>query len=110
MNKQNFWSTSILTTLVLGLAACGGGTTEQTETAADNAVAEAGDLTYVKVADAAEVDPTWSNENTVVFHVIGEPDDMHPTNGNSATKTFLHNYTQNYVMASDIIKLDVRQM
>lgn len=108
MNKQNLWSAALLAVSIVSLSSCGGGADETGETTVDNAVAEAGDLTYVQVADATEVDPTWSTENTVVFHVIGEPDDMHPTNGNSATKTFIHNYTQCYVMASDIINLDVR--
>ena len=90
------------------LVSCGGGTSEKADSGADNTVVEAGDLTYVKVDDATEINPQWSDENTVVFHVIGEPDDMHPTNGNSATKTFIHNYTQCYLMAADIINLDVR--
>ncbi|MCB9185493.1 MAG: hypothetical protein H6601_01965 [Flavobacteriales bacterium] len=108
MNKRNLWSAFLMATAVTCLTSCGGGTTETDEKTADDAVAEVGALTYVKIEDATEVDPTWSTENTVIFHVIGEPDDMHPTNGNSATKTFLHNYTQCFVMAADIINLDVR--
>jgi peptide/nickel transport system substrate-binding protein len=105
MNIKNHWIKGVSLMLVAGLASCGGGETKKASTDADNAVAEAGDLTYIKVDDAAEVNPDWSTENTVVFHMIGEPDDMHPTNGNAATRTFLHNYTQCYVMASDIIEL-----
>ena len=105
MKKQNHWSIALLSVAVLGLTACGGGTSEKSESTADNKVAEAGDLTYIDVPDAADVSPEWSKENTVVFHVIGEPDDMHPTNGNSATRSFINNYTQNFVMASDIVEL-----
>ena len=105
MNKQNLWSIALIGASVSALVSCGGGTTEKADAGADNTVVEAGDLTYIKVDDAAEINADWSTENTVVFHMIGEPDDMHPTNGNSATKTFIHNYTQNYVMASDIVEL-----
>lgn len=105
MNKRNHLAIAVLAASVVSLASCGGGTSEDSGKAADNKVAEAGDLTYIDIEDATEVDPEWSTENTVVFHVIGEPDDMHPTNGNSATKTFIHNYTQNYVLASDIVEL-----
>ncbi|TNF25575.1 MAG: hypothetical protein EP314_06625 [Bacteroidetes bacterium] len=90
------------------LVSCGGGDATQDSSDSKNKVQEAGELTYLDVPDATDLNPAWSKENTVVFHVIGEPDDMHPTNGNSATKTFIHNYTQNYVMASDIKMLDVR--
>lgn len=105
MDKQNLFPIALLTVGVFALVSCGGGNTNQGTSEADNTVAEAGDLTYIKVDDADEVNPEWSDENTVVFHVIGEPDDMHPTNGNSATRSFLHSYTQNYLMASDIIEL-----
>lgn len=108
MSIKNYPAALLFGGAIFGLAACGGGTDTKTETSADNKVAEAGSLTYVEVEDASEIDADWSTENTVVFHVIGEPDDMHPTNGNSATKTFLHNYTQKYLMAADIINLDVR--
>lgn len=90
------------------LTSCGGGDTSQDSSSDKDKVEEVGELTYLDVADATDIDPNWSKENTVVFHVIGEPDDMHPTNGNSASRTFISNYTQNYLMASDIKMLDVR--
>jgi peptide/nickel transport system substrate-binding protein len=84
------------------LASCGGGSTTDTS---DQNVVIAGDETYVHVADAEEFLPTWSKENTVVYHMIGDPDDMHPTNGNSATRSMLHMYTQHYLIGSDLIEL-----
>lgn len=105
MIKRNHLAIAVMTASVVSLASCGGGNSDDSATGADNKVAEAGDLTYIEVADATEIDPAWSKENTVVFHDIGEPDDMHPTNGNSASKTFIHNYTQDYLMASDIVEL-----
>ncbi|MCF8257374.1 MAG: hypothetical protein K9J06_07475 [Flavobacteriales bacterium] len=72
---------------------------------AETDIMVAGTETYVHIDDATEFLPTWSKENTVVYHMIGDPDDMHPANGNSATRSMLHNYTQNYIIASDLIEL-----
>lgn len=97
-----FSSTSLMTS-------CGGGaSTEESADAGDKVTEASDDLTYVQIADATDIDPNWSKENTVIFHVIGEPDDMHPTNGNSATKSFIFNYTHNFLMGGDIINLNVR--
>ena len=104
-NKDLLMGFGLIGVLGIGLASCGGTDSAAGGEGGDDAIAEVGALTYVDVPDATEIDPNWSTENTVVFHVIGEPDDMHPTNGNSATKTFIHNYTQHYVMASDIVEL-----
>ncbi len=109
MNLKNngnlFVGLSIIGGSILGLASCGGGSGDDSATKGDNKIAEVGELTYVEVPDATEFKADWSKENTVVFHVIGEPDDMHPTNGNSATRSFLNGYTQHYVVGSDLIEL-----
>ncbi|MFT4545052.1 MAG: peptide/nickel transport system substrate-binding protein [Bacteroidia bacterium] len=108
-NRKSFAALAFLGSAMFGLVSCGSNSsTSEGGATSDDAIAEVGALTYVKIDDAAEVDPTWSDENTVVYHFIGEPDDMHPTNGNSASKTFLHGYTQKYIMSSDIINLDAR--
>jgi peptide/nickel transport system substrate-binding protein len=108
-NRKSFAALAFLGSAMFGLVSCGSNSsTSEGGATSDDAIAEVGTLTYVKIDDAAEVDPTWSDENTVVYHFIGEPDDMHPTNGNSASKTFLHGYTQKYIMSSDIINLDAR--
>jgi peptide/nickel transport system substrate-binding protein len=88
---------------ILCLSSCGTGDPASTD--ADSKVAEAGELTYIDVEDATEFKADWSKENVVIYHVIGEPDDMHPTNGNSASRTWILGYTQHYVMASDIVEL-----
>ncbi len=51
--------------------------------------------------NANEIDPTWSQENTIVYHVLGEPDDMHPTNGGSHLKSFIFSLTQAYLLEPD---------
>lgn len=104
MTLNSLWKgLSLVVVGSIGLVGCGG--SESESNAGDEAVAEVGELTYVKIDDATEIKPDWSTENTVVYHTIGEPDDMHPCNGNSADKTFIQGYTQHYVMASDIVEL-----
>lgn len=95
-----------LPALVL-FASCGGSGTSD-DSAEENAGSEvqlAGAKTYLEVPDATEWKDDWSKENTVVYHVIGEPDDMHPSNGNSAPRTFVNNYTQKQVIGTDLIHL-----
>lgn len=108
MNFENaFKSLSAPAFAVLFLSSCGGGS-ESGNTTADSGNSElkaAGTSTYLEVPDATDWKDDWSKENTVVYHVIGEPDDMHPTNGNSAMRTFINNYTQKQVMETDLIEL-----
>ncbi len=99
MRKELLLSVIGGTALLVG---CGGSTSTDS---ADTNVVIAGDETYVHIADAEEFLPTWSKENTVVYHMIGDPDDMHPTNGNSATRSMLHMYTQHYLIGSDLVEL-----
>lgn len=101
---KKFRSTPIALGLTaLSLTACVNSSPEGEAT--DSEIINAGIETFVNVEDATEFLPTWSKENTVVYHMIGDPDDMHPANGNSATRSFIHGYTQSYVMASDLINL-----
>lgn len=43
--------------------------------------------TLRKFDNAKEVLTSWSDKNTVVTHYITEPDNLHPTNGNSSTRS-----------------------
>jgi peptide/nickel transport system substrate-binding protein len=63
---------------------------------------------YISNPNSTSFAPDWSKENTVVFHCTSQPDDMHPTNGNSSGRAFINNYTQLKLLASDIINLSVR--
>ncbi|MCF8277332.1 MAG: hypothetical protein K9J17_11425 [Flavobacteriales bacterium] len=48
----------------------------------------------------------WSTENTIVYHVIGEPNDMHPTNGNSGNRSFVNNYIHGFLLTADLVSLN----
>ena len=88
--------------MAFGLASCGGG---PADTSADAKVAGAGEATFVDNPDATDILPEWSKENTVVFHLIGEPDDMHPTNGSSATRSHINQYIHMFLVGTDLIEL-----
>ena len=55
----------------------------------------------IRFDDAKEFLPSWSKENTLVYHVISEPSDMHPTNGNSSPRNEINLYTQMFLVNSD---------
>ena len=108
MNLEKTTRSILIPSFALSLlAACGGGsaTDNTTDAGGDSETQGAGSSTYLEVADATEWKDDWSKENTVIYHVIGEPDDMHPCNGNSAMRTFINNYTQKKVMETDLIEL-----
>jgi len=51
--------------------------------------------------DAQTILSSWSDKNTVVIHVIAEPDNLHPTNGNSAPRSEILQYTQRNLLYID---------
>ncbi len=57
--------------------------------------------TVIKLEDSKEFLPTWSKENTLIYHVIAEPSDMHPTNGNSSPRSEINLYTQMFLVNTD---------
>ncbi len=90
-------------TAIVALSACGGGgsgTDKDKNKHGDN-VSVTDAQKFIKIPDAEKVLDSWSKENTLIYHDIGEPDDMHPANGNSASKTEISQYTQVYLVQSD---------
>jgi len=102
-DRMAFATNVALIGMALGMVSCGGGS--ETGAGADGKVAAATSETYVDNPDATEILPSWSKENTVVFHISGEPDDMHPSNGTQALRSHINQYTQMYVMGADLIEL-----
>jgi peptide/nickel transport system substrate-binding protein len=60
-----------------------------------------------RIPDATKWDPSWKTSNTLVYHILGEPNDMHPTNGLSAMRQEITLYTQVYLMNTDMPNLTV---
>ena len=51
--------------------------------------------------DANEIQNNWSNKNTIISHIISEPDNLHPTNGNSSPRSDILQYTQRTIFNID---------
>lgn len=55
----------------------------------------------VTIEDSKTTDPSWSKENILINHTISEPDNLHPTNGNSLPRSEIFMYTQQTLLRTD---------
>jgi peptide/nickel transport system substrate-binding protein len=53
------------------------------------------------IDDAKTFLPSWSKENVLVYHIAGEPADLHPANGNTAIRNEINLYTQMCFIITD---------
>ncbi|MBC8047193.1 MAG: hypothetical protein H7Y00_10385 [Fimbriimonadaceae bacterium] len=60
---------------------------------------------FIYIPDATEILPSWSKENVIVNHVVGEADHLHPFNSVNAAKTWVHQYIHCFILKNDIINL-----
>ena len=70
----------------------------------DNAEGDAEDIMlspWIELDDSKNILTTWSKENTIIYHVISEPSDMHPTNGNTSPRSEINLYTQMFLVNTD---------
>jgi peptide/nickel transport system substrate-binding protein len=94
---------------MLLISGCGSGDSESTSTSSANSQnISAGEVKYIKIEDAQTILSSWSKENVLIYHIIGEPDEMHPTNGSAASRTEIMNYTQVSLVGIDYQKLTLR--
>lgn len=54
-----------------------------------------------KIEDEKTMLADWSKENTVIVHSISDPDNLHPTNGNSAPRSEIILLTQRTILYTD---------
>ena len=64
-------------------------------------------ITFLRIDDADSILPDWSKENVVVNHIPGPPDNLHPTNGRLATRSWIFMFTQKYLMRLDPMQMEV---
>jgi len=57
---------------------------------------------------AAKFESDWSKENVVVYHWRAEPDNMHPTNGKSNPRRVVMDFTQRFLVSTDLENLSLR--
>ncbi len=103
MFSASRWSLPLLAFCML-LAGCGGKKGSAND---DSTVNLSDSVSYIKIADATEFLPGWSKENTLVYHTIAEPDVLHPTNGTSAQRVEIFQYTQMSLIRFDFRTLQI---
>ncbi len=65
-------------------------------------------LRYIKNSPPSRWESDWSNENTIVYHWRGEPDNLHPTNGASNPRRMIMDYTHRFLVNLDFENLTLR--
>ena len=63
---------------------------------------------FTRYQDAPYFKPEWSKENTLVYHVIAEADNLHPTNGTSYMRSEIMLYTQKFLVQTDMFQPQLR--
>ncbi len=93
-----------LSTAVVFFVSCGNKKSNQ-----DYTVQSMSDsIQFIKIADAETFLPTWKKENTLVYHVLAEPDNLHPTNGKTLMRSEVMMYTQQYLVNVDFYSNSLR--
>ena len=64
-------------------------------------------IKHISMPDTDSILPEWSRVNVVVNHVVGDPDNLHPTNGRNTSRSWVLQYTSNYILRSDLLNLSV---
>lgn len=105
-HKGLFFLAPLLTAAIV--TGCGGDDGGKVKNKDGENVSVSETVKYIPIADCDTFSSAWSKENTLVYHVLSEPDDMHPANGNSALKSEIFLYTQVFLVSPDFRKLSVR--
>lgn len=58
---------------------------------------------FIAIPDAKIWDPAWSTENKVVYQVLQEPDNLHPTNGKTLMRSEVMLYTQSVLIGTNFM-------
>lgn len=97
----------LINSVVVLFTACGGETTSEIPNEHSKNIS-ADQTKYIKIEDATTFLPSWSKENVLVYNVVGEPDEMHPTNGIMVYRGEIMGYTQVYLIGTDFQTLTLR--
>ena len=87
---------------MLILTSCGGNSGSNSDI---NEAKQSDALKYVSMKNADSILPEWSKENVLVVQIVGDPDNLHPTNGVQAARSWIFQYTSNAVVRTDILGL-----
>lgn len=64
--------------------------------------------TSVTLPEPEKRDPSWSSENSVIVHILADPDNLHPSNGNSQTRAEINLYIHGSLLQTDLKTSEVR--
>jgi peptide/nickel transport system substrate-binding protein len=98
---------ALISGIVLLLMSCGGNNSSKTATSDSMAVSKA---KFVVFKDADTFLPSWTTSNTLVYHVVAQPAELHPTNGITNERTEIQQYTQMYLINVDYRNLTIRPL
>ncbi|MFN9597315.1 MAG: ABC transporter substrate-binding protein [Bacteroidota bacterium] len=63
-------------------------------------------LKFISLPENGPFLDQWSTNNTLVYHLAAEPDMLHPTNGFSSARVEILQYTQMYLVRTDMRTLE----
>jgi peptide/nickel transport system substrate-binding protein len=98
---------TFMSVILLLLISCGGNNSSRTTANDSISISKA---KFVAFKDAETFSPSWSTSNTLVYHVLTEPSELHPTNGIADERTEIQQYTQMYLINIDYRNLTLRPL
>ena len=105
MNTKLFTLTAISFFIAITLTSCGGG--ESNSSQEINPLSVSDKVLSKRLPDATEILATWSKDNIVVNHWPGDPDNLHPTNGGTASRSWVLQLIGNYILRNDPANLNI---
>ena len=63
-------------------------------------------LLFISILFFSCVEERDLTKNTVVAHILSQPDGLHPCNDNSVMRSFIFNYTQKFIVGMDLESLE----
>jgi peptide/nickel transport system substrate-binding protein len=100
-------ASTFMSGILLLLMSCGGNNSSKTTANDSISVSKA---KFVAFKDAETFSPSWSTSNTLIYHVLAQPSELHPTNGITDERTEIQQYTQIYLINIDYRKLTIRPL
>lgn len=108
MVANNKLSLFLISSIAVLFTACSGDDSSVKDEKDEHKNISADQTKFIKIDDAASFLPSWSKENVLVYHTVGEPDEMHPTNGIIVYRGEIMGYTQVYLIGTDFETLTLR--
>lgn len=100
-------ASTLMTAIALFLISCGGNNSSKKTVNDSISISKA---KFIAFKDADSFSPSWSKDNTLIYHVLSQPAELHPTNGITDDRSEIHQYTQMYLMNVDYRNLTVRPL